>query len=65
MVDLGGHRHLDASERVRVAQQLGTLSSIPPLAVAALVSFNLFIPSAAYASTAPAGQRLNPREMTS
>jgi ABC-type Na+ efflux pump permease subunit len=30
---------------VRVAQQLGTLSSIPPLAVAALVSFNVFTPS--------------------
>jgi ABC-2 type transport system permease protein len=30
---------------VRVAQQLGTLSSIPPLAVVALVSFNVFTPS--------------------
>src|ERR1035437_6508330 len=30
---------------VRVAQQLGTLSSIPPLAVVALVSFNVFAPS--------------------
>ena len=30
---------------VRVAQQLGTLSSIPPLAVVALVSFNVFSPS--------------------
>jgi ABC-type Na+ efflux pump permease subunit len=30
---------------VRVAQQLGTLASIPPLAVVALVSFNAFTPS--------------------
>jgi ABC-type Na+ efflux pump permease subunit len=30
---------------VRVAQQLGTLSSLPPLAVVALVSFNVFTPS--------------------
>src|SRR4029077_12597350 len=30
---------------VRVAQQLGTLSSIPPLAVVALVAFNVFTPS--------------------
>jgi ABC-2 type transport system permease protein len=30
---------------VRVAQQLGTLSSIPPLAVVALVSFDVFTPS--------------------
>lgn len=30
---------------VRVAQQLGTLSSIPPLAVVAFVSFNVFTPS--------------------
>jgi ABC-type transport system involved in multi-copper enzyme maturation permease subunit len=30
---------------VRVAQQLGTLSSIPPLAVVALVSFNVFTPT--------------------
>ena len=30
---------------VRVAQQLGTLSSIPPLAVVALVSFSVFTPS--------------------
>ena len=30
---------------VRVAQQLGTLSSVPPLAVVALVSFNVFTPS--------------------
>src|SRR3984957_2378818 len=30
---------------VRVAQQLGTLSSIPPLAVVALVSFNVFTAS--------------------
>ena len=30
---------------VRVAQQLGTLASIPPLAVVALVSFNVFTPS--------------------
>jgi hypothetical protein len=30
---------------IRVAQQLGTLSSIPPLAVVALVSFNVFTPS--------------------
>ncbi|HWF58525.1 MAG TPA: ABC transporter permease subunit [Candidatus Dormibacteraeota bacterium] len=30
---------------VRVAQQLGTLSSIPPLALVALVSFNVFTPS--------------------
>ncbi|MFZ0178775.1 MAG: ABC transporter permease subunit [Candidatus Dormiibacterota bacterium] len=30
---------------VRVAQQLATLSSIPPLAVVALVSFNVFTPS--------------------
>jgi ABC-type transport system involved in multi-copper enzyme maturation permease subunit len=34
---------------VRVAQQLGTLSSIPPLAVVALVSFNVFTPSVALA----------------
>jgi ABC-2 type transport system permease protein len=33
-----------ASE-VRVAQQLGTLASVPPLAVVALVSFNVFTPS--------------------
>ncbi|HEY6468826.1 MAG TPA: ABC transporter permease subunit [Candidatus Dormibacteraeota bacterium] len=33
-----------ASE-VRVAQQLGTLASLPPLAVVALVSFNVFTPS--------------------
>jgi ABC-type transport system involved in multi-copper enzyme maturation permease subunit len=30
---------------VRVAQQLGTLASIPPLAVVALVSFNVITPS--------------------
>jgi ABC-2 type transport system permease protein len=30
---------------VRVAQQLGTLSSLPPLAIVALVSFNVFTPS--------------------
>jgi ABC-type transport system involved in multi-copper enzyme maturation permease subunit len=30
---------------VRVAQQLGTLSSIPPLAAVALVAFNVFTPS--------------------
>ena len=30
---------------VRVAQQLGTLSSLPPLAVVALVSFDVFTPS--------------------
>jgi ABC-2 type transport system permease protein len=30
---------------VRVAQQLGTLASVPPLAVVALVSFNVFTPS--------------------
>ena len=30
---------------VRVAQQLGTLSSLPPLAVVALISFNVFTPS--------------------
>ncbi|MGH7760921.1 MAG: ABC transporter permease [Candidatus Dormibacteraceae bacterium] len=30
---------------VRVAQQLGTLSSIPPLAVVALVAFDVFTPS--------------------
>lgn len=30
---------------VRVAQQLGTLASLPPLAVVALVSFNVFTPS--------------------
>ena len=30
---------------VRVAQQLGTLSSLPPLGVVALVSFNVFTPS--------------------
>jgi ABC-type transport system involved in multi-copper enzyme maturation permease subunit len=34
---------------VRVAQQLGTLSSLPPLAVVALVSFNVFTPSATLA----------------
>lgn len=37
------------SSDVRVAQQLGTLSSIPPLAVVALVSFNVFTPSATLA----------------
>ncbi len=35
---------------VRVAQQLGTLSSIPPLAVVALVSFNVFTPSVTLAA---------------
>jgi len=30
---------------VRVAQQLGTLSSLPPLAVVALATFNVFTPS--------------------
>jgi ABC-type transport system involved in multi-copper enzyme maturation permease subunit len=35
---------------VRVAQQLGTLSSIPPLAVVALVSFNVFTPSVTLAT---------------
>ena len=30
---------------VRVAQQLGSLASLPPLAVVALVSFNVFTPS--------------------
>jgi ABC-type Na+ efflux pump permease subunit len=34
---------------VRVAQQLGTLSSLPPLAVVALVSFDVFTPSATLA----------------
>lgn len=37
-----------ASE-VRVAQQLSTLASLPPLAVVALVSFNVFTPSFAIA----------------
>ena len=35
---------------VRVAQQLGTLSSLPPLAVVALVSFNVFTPSVTLAA---------------
>ena len=34
------------SNDVRVAQQLGTLASLPPLGVVALVSFNVFTPSA-------------------
>jgi ABC-2 type transport system permease protein len=33
------------SSDVRVAQQLGTLASLPPLGVVALVSFNVFTPS--------------------
>lgn len=33
------------AREVRVAQQLGTLASLPPLAVVALVSFNVFTPS--------------------
>lgn len=33
------------SSDVRAAQQLGTLASIPPLGVVALVSFNVFTPS--------------------
>ncbi len=33
------------ANEVRVAQQLGTLASLPPLAVVALVSFNVFTPS--------------------
>jgi ABC-type Na+ efflux pump permease subunit len=33
------------SEDVRVAQQLGTLASLPPLGVVALMSFNVFSPS--------------------
>jgi ABC-2 type transport system ATP-binding protein len=37
------------SSDVRVAQQLGTLGSVPPLAVVALVSFNVFTPSFAVA----------------
>jgi ABC-2 type transport system permease protein len=35
---------------VRTAQQLGTLSSLPPLAVVALVSFNVFTPSVTLAA---------------
>ena len=35
---------------VRVAQQLGTLSSVPPLAIVALVSFNVFTPSVTLAA---------------
>ena len=34
---------------VRVAQQLGTLASLPPLGVVALVSFNVFTPSVSLA----------------
>lgn len=37
------------SSDVRVAQQLGTLGSLPPLAVVALVSFNVVTPSFAVA----------------
>jgi ABC-2 type transport system permease protein len=37
------------SSDVRVAQQLGTLASLPPLGVVALVSFNVFTPSAGLA----------------
>jgi ABC-type Na+ efflux pump permease subunit len=33
------------ANEVRVAQQLGTLASLPPLGVVALVSFNVFTPS--------------------
>ncbi|TMD93577.1 MAG: hypothetical protein E6I76_14400 [Chloroflexi bacterium] len=33
------------SSDVRVAQQLGTLASLPPLAVVALISFDVFTPS--------------------
>jgi ABC-2 type transport system permease protein len=33
------------SSDVRVAQQLGTLASLPPLGVVALMSFNVFAPS--------------------
>jgi ABC-type Na+ efflux pump permease subunit len=33
------------SSDARVAQQLGTLSSLPPLAVAAIMAFNVFTPS--------------------
>jgi ABC-2 type transport system permease protein len=37
------------SSDVRVAQQLGTLASLPPLGVVALMSFNVFAPSLALA----------------
>jgi ABC-type transport system involved in multi-copper enzyme maturation permease subunit len=43
------------SSDVRVAQQLGTLASLPPLAIAALLSFNVLSPSLWLALAVAAG----------
>ncbi|MCW2753804.1 MAG: type transporter [Marmoricola sp.] len=43
------------SSDVRVAQQLGTLASLPPLGIAALVSFNVLTPSLWLALAVAAG----------
>jgi hypothetical protein len=45
MVDLGRRRHFDASERRASCSAVEDALSIPPLAVVALVSFNVFTPS--------------------